>query len=153
MIKRIALAVTLMMTGTCMAANVKGAAEPSEHWRCGPYDIRIIPGDSYIPGESIVLSDDEGFLVRKNGRDAGHELHRARMHEIEKDGCRYHSCPNGARTAWWTGTTRQNKYDAAGELLTIDGVTRYTENLMGGKSGRLLRSEEHLCRRAPERNG
>jgi len=73
-----------------------------------------------------------GFHVRRNGRDAGHEVIRARMHEIEKGGCRYHSCPNGARTAWWTGITRGGKYDASGELLTIDGVTRYTETLTGG---------------------
>ena len=37
------------------------AAEPSEHWRCGPYDIRIVPGNSYIPGEYIVLDDDGGI--------------------------------------------------------------------------------------------
>jgi hypothetical protein len=121
------------------------AAEPSEHWRCGPYDITIVPGDSYAPGEDIRLDDDAGFLVRKNGRDAGHKPIRARMHGIEKGDCKYHSCPNGARTAYWTGVTRGGKYDASGELLTIDGVTRYTEAIMGGKSGRLLRSEEHLC--------
>jgi len=124
------------------------AAEPSEHWRCGPYDVRIIPGDSYVPGEYIVLNDDEGFVVRKNGRDAGHEVIRARMHEIEKDGCQYHSCPNGARSAYWSGVTRGGKYNGSGELLTIDGVTHYTENLMSGRGEeRLLRSEKHLCRR------
>jgi hypothetical protein len=124
------------------------AAEPNEHWRCGPYDIRIIPGDSYIPGEYIVLDDDTGFLVRKNGRDAGHGVIRARMHEIEKGGCQYHSCPNGARAASWSGTTRAGKYNGSGELLTIDGVTYYTENLMSGKDeGRLLRTEKHLCKR------
>jgi hypothetical protein len=80
------------------------AAEPSEHWRCSPYDIRIIPGDSY--GPSIVLDNDEGFVVRRNGRDAGHGVIRARMHEIEKGGCRYHPCPNGARQAYWEGVTR-----------------------------------------------
>jgi hypothetical protein len=125
------------------------AAEPSEHWRCGPYDIRIVPGNSYVPGENITLDDDTGFLVRRNGRDAGRWVIRARMHEIEKDGCQYHSCPNGARTAWWGGTTDRNKHDANGELLTIDGVTRYTESIYGGKTGRLLKSEEHLCRRVP----
>jgi hypothetical protein len=123
------------------------AAEPNEHWRCGPYEVRIIPGDTYVPGEDTVLNGDAGFLVRKNGRDAGHGVIRARMHEIEKDGCRYHSCPNGARTAYWTGV-REGKYDGEGELLTIDGVTHYTESLMSGKAdGRLLRKEKHLCRR------
>jgi len=121
------------------------AAEPSEHWRCGPYDVRIVPGDSYVPGESIVLDDDAGFVVRRNGRDAGHFVIRARMHEIEKDGCRYHSCPNGARTAYWSGITRVGKYNGSGELLTIDGVTHYTENLMSGRKGRLLRRD--LCKR------
>jgi hypothetical protein len=94
------------------------AAEPSEHWRCGPYDVRIVPGDSYVPGAYIVLDDDEGFVVRRNGRDAGHSVIRARMHEIEKDGCRHHSCPNGARSAYWSGTTRGGKYNGSGELLT-----------------------------------
>jgi hypothetical protein len=40
------------------------------------------------------------------------------------------------------------RYNGSGELLTIDGVTHYTENLMSGRDeGRLLRSEKHLCRR------
>jgi hypothetical protein len=94
-----------------------------------------------------VLDDDEGFHVRRNGRDAGHAVFRARMHQIEANGCQYHSCPNGARVAFWSGTTNHNKYDAYGELLTIDEVSRYTEILTGGKTGRTLRSEEHLCRR------
>jgi hypothetical protein len=143
-----------LMLGIAAAALISAlpalAAEPSEHWRCGPYDIRIVPGDSYIPGEYIVLGDDEGFHVRRNGRDAGHEVIRARMYEIENNGCQYHSCPNGARVAYWSGTTRQNKYSAYGELLTIDGVSRYTETLTGGKTGRTLRSEEHLCRRVSQ---
>lgn len=102
--------------------------------------------DSYVPGEYIVLDDDAGFVVRKNGRDAGHGVIRARMHEIEKGGCRYHSCPNGARTAYWSDLTRGGKYNGSGELLTIDGTTHYTENLMSGKDeGRLLRRERHLC--------
>ena len=67
------------------------------------------------------------------------------MYEIENNGCQYHSCPNGARVAYWSGTTRQNKYSAYGELLTIDGVSRYTETLTGGQTGRTLRSEEHLA--------
>jgi hypothetical protein len=125
------------------------AAEPNEHWRCGPYDIRIVPGDSYEPNVYIVLDDDAGFVVRRNGRDAGHGVIRARMHEIEKGGCEYHSCPNGARVAWWSGVTRGGKYNGYGELLTIDGATHYMENLMSGKDeGRLLRSEKYLCKRA-----
>ena len=142
------LALVAALATLLLASTVPRAAEPSEHWRCGPYDIRIVPGDSYVPGEYIVLDDDAGFVVRKNGRDAGHGIIRARMHEIEKDGCRYHSCPNGARTAYWTGVTRRGKYNGSGELLTIDGTTHYTENLMSGKDeGRLLRRERYLCRR------
>ena len=142
------LALVAALATLLLASSVPRAAEPSEHWRCRPYDIRIVPGDSYVPGEYIVLDDDAGFLVRKNGRDAGHGVIRARMHEIEKDGCRYHSCPNGARTAYWSGVTRGGKYNGSGELLTIDGTTHYTENLMSGKDeGRLLRRERHLCRR------
>jgi hypothetical protein len=97
------------------------AAEPSEHWRCGPYDVRIVPGDGYVPGEYIVLDNDAGFVVRRNGRDAGHGVIRARMHYIEKDGCRYHSCPNGARTAYWSGVTRGGKYRAPASCSRLTG--------------------------------
>jgi hypothetical protein len=123
---------TLTILTLLLSALPALAAEPSEHWRCGPYDVRIVPGDSYVPGEYIVLDD---FVVRRNGRDAGHGVIRARMHEIEKDGCRYHSCPNGARTAYWSGVTRGGKYNGSGELLTIDGVTHYTSCRVGTRGG------------------
>jgi hypothetical protein len=63
---------TLTILTLLLSALPALAAEPSEHWRCGPYDVRIVPGDSYVPGEYIVLDDDAGFVVRRNGRDAGH---------------------------------------------------------------------------------
>jgi hypothetical protein len=123
------------------------AAEQDEHWRCGPYDIKI----SYVPGEHITLgADDMELVVHRNGRDAGHGIIRASIEEIKKgeDRCQYHSCPNGARAVTWSGVTRGGKYNGSGELLTIDGVTHYTENLMSGRDeGRLLRREKHLCRR------
>ena len=140
----------LFLTSIAALFLATGAAqgEGSEHWRCGPYDIRIIPGDSYDPNKDIVLDGDTGFVVRRNGRDAGHYVIRARMYEMEPGGCQIHSCPNGARIAYWEGTTRGNKYDGSGELVTIDGVTHYTELLMPGKGkDRVLRKERHLCRR------
>jgi hypothetical protein len=123
------------------------AGESNEHWHCGPYDIKIkiVLWDSYVPGDHITLgADDLELVVRKNGRDAGHGMIRGGVREIEKNGCHYHSC----RTAWWSGVTRGGKYNGDGELLTIDGVTHYTEHLMSGKNDeRLLKTEKHLCKR------
>jgi hypothetical protein len=50
------LALVAALATLLLASTVPRAAEPSEHWRCGPYDVRIVPGDSYVPGEYIVLS-------------------------------------------------------------------------------------------------
>ena len=61
----------------------------SRYWSLRTYVSPLAACDSYVPGEYIVLDDDAGFVVRKNGRDAGHGVIRARMHEIEKGGCRY----------------------------------------------------------------
>jgi hypothetical protein len=83
------------------------------------YHVFFCPSFPLFAREYIVLDDDAGFVVRKNGRDAGHGVIRARMHEIEKDGCRYHSCPNGARTAYWTGVTRGGKYNGSGDLRLV----------------------------------
>jgi hypothetical protein len=125
------------------------AEEPTEHWRCGPYFVTLIPADSYDRSEHSIELDHATYIIRRNGREPEHEFFRARMNEIEKGGCRYHSCPNGARAAWWEGMTQDGKYNSTGELLTIDGVTHYTETIMGGKTGRTLRSEKHLCRQVP----
>jgi len=37
---------TLTILTLLLSALPALAAEPSEHWRCGPYDVRIVPGDS-----------------------------------------------------------------------------------------------------------
>jgi len=123
--------------------QVPHAAEPNEHWHCGPYDIRIIPGQNYIPDESNVIDD---FIVGKNGYDAGHDVMRARIYNCQIDLCP--NGPKGVRTAYWSGITRGGKYNGSGELLTINGITHYTEKLMSGKDDeRVLRKEKHLCRR------
>jgi hypothetical protein len=79
------LALVAALATLLLASTVPRAAEPSEHWRCGPYDIRIVPGDTYVPG--VYMDDDTGFVVRRNGRDAGHGVIQARMSEIKKGGC------------------------------------------------------------------
>jgi hypothetical protein len=134
-----------LLTGIAALFLATGAhaAEPNEHWHCGPYDIRIIPGQNYIPDESNVIDD---FIVRKNGYDAGHDVMRARIYNCQIDLCP--NGPKGVRTAYWSGITRGGKYNGSGELLTINGITHYTEKLMSGKDDeRVLRKEKHLCRR------
>jgi hypothetical protein len=145
-VMRFAMRSITAAAGLLLALISALAAEPSEHWRCGPYDIKITSDSDY---PHVV---DEGFVVHKKGRDPKYQVNRARISDIEDNGCRYHSCPHGARAITVEAYTWNSSYEISAELLTIwraahgmDGVTRYTENVYGGKTGRLLRSEEHLC--------
>jgi hypothetical protein len=116
----------------------KSANHPDEHWRCGPYHITIVPGPDYQDDEDFKYIVLEDFIVLKNGRDAGHFIHRAKMNTE----------PDGHRWAYWSGSTRGNKYNGAGELITRNGVTTYTEVLLSGKfDERLLKSTKHFCKR------
>jgi hypothetical protein len=58
MIRKIAVG-TLMALAMLAVSTPVTTAEPTEHWRCGPYDVRIIPGDGYVPGVAMD-TDTEG---------------------------------------------------------------------------------------------
>src|SRR5262249_19935292 len=71
---------TLTILTLLLSALPALAAEPSEHWRCGPYDVRIVPGGSYVPSESIVTSRSypRSPPVRSLGDALDHHGHDAR---------------------------------------------------------------------------
>jgi hypothetical protein len=68
-----------------LGTGAASADQPIERWRCGPYHITIIPGPDYVPGEYIVLNDDQGFVITKNGRPIDIFASRTRM-STTKDG-------------------------------------------------------------------
>lgn len=116
----------------CWSHGAFGAETPDEHWRCGPYRITIIPGPDYSREENNQFED---YIVLKNGKRF-HVPNRMRILTTE----------DGARSAWWegfsgvsgSGDRQKYKYDAWGELITRNGKSYYSEQVTGGKTGKVL---------------
>ena len=123
---RYALAVVSALA--CWSVGAFGAEMPDEYWRCGPYRITIIPGPEYSREESNQFED---YIVIKNGK---------RLHVPNR--MRILTTKDGARSAWWEGfsgeTVSGYKYDAWGELITRNGKSCYSEEVTGGRAGKVL---------------
>jgi hypothetical protein len=123
----------LFATAAMLAALGAGAPAfsgdlPDEHWRCGPYRITIVPGPDYSREQNNQFED---CIVIKNGKRL-HSPNRMRILTTE----------DGARSAWWEGfsgeTVSEYKYDAWGELITRNGKSYYSEQVTGGRTGKVL---------------
>jgi hypothetical protein len=126
----------LLCTATILAltASVHSAERPNERWHCGPYDITLV---NLIENDSHRFT--QNFIVHKNGRDVGYNVFRSEMYTQE----------DGARVAAWSGLTGNRSYWVSGELVTRNGITTYTEQLLPGKQGskyQVLKSTKHLCK-------
>jgi len=83
------------------------------------YHVFFCPSFPLFAREYIVLDDDAGFVVRKNGRDAGHGVIRARMHEMEKDGCPISLVPERGQDRLLDRRHSGGKYNGSGDLRLV----------------------------------
>ena len=110
-------------------------AESIEHWKCGPFDIRIERGD---PASNWEVD----FEITK-----GKEI-RSEQYDVirEKAGT-----DDARRWAFWSGVlVKDRRRSMAGTLETdiATGRTTYTENSYIGEPGRLLRKVVKTCKEA-----
>ena len=135
----------LLCTAAILALTV-AHAQANERWRCGPYDITIItdPDDDAAAkaGETVSRLSDQ-FIIRKNGRNMGYVGIRGGIMEEDDYGSGWNGGVlkgNTHRLGWFGAVTKDNKYYVNGTLRSKwgDGPTTYTEDIIGGKTGKVL---------------